>query len=438
MLIKLLKLIVKTFFRRVVVKGAENLPSSGPLIITPNHPNALIDPLLMFFLSSNYRIRFVAKAPLFSIPLLGRLMRAMGAIPVTRRHEAQGRVNYRGFFDSCLESLASGDAIVIFPEGVSLPQPHMATLRTGPGRLFFLANDKGLQTPIQPVGINYEHPSIFRTDVVISVGAPIAPGDLIQTHSETPKTAVRQLTERIGAALNELVFQADNYRDRELMLLLERIYTKDKADNAWPERIARLKTIAAGLNALEGIRPAEIDHLRQLLEKYAHSSAMFESVQQSTFEKSPGGVSRFLLALAGFPLAALGWLCTIVPYQLCGFLVTKIKKHDAAAAATYKIVYALMLYPLAFFAEGVLIYMTLGGSAAMLFALLVIPLSYFTLFYFEWLYGIGWNIVLPSHHLERRRRNHAAKRLASQRRHINNMVNSLADQLQSYTTEINR
>jgi 1-acyl-sn-glycerol-3-phosphate acyltransferase len=437
MLIKLLKLIVNTFFRRVVVKGAENLPASGPMIITPNHPNALIDPLLMFFLSPAYRVRFVAKAPLFNIPLLGRLMRAMGAIPVVRRHEARGKVDYRGFFDSCLESLSAGDVIVIFPEGVSLPQPHMASLRTGPGRLFFLAGEKDLRVPILPVGINYEQPSIFRTDVVISVGVPIDASDLTQAHAESPKAAVRQLTERIGSALNELVFQTDNFRDRELMLLLEHIYANDNADRAWPERVGRLKAIAAGLNALQGTRPAEIDHLRQLLEKYARLASMIENTQQSPAPKAPGRVNRLGKALAGFPLAALGWLFAIVPYQMCGFLVTKVKKHDAAAAATYKIVYALVLYPLAFFVEGVLIYMTLGGAACLLFALLVIPLSYFTLFYFEWLNDIGWNMALPSRRLKRRLHRRAVKKLAAQRTLINDLVNGLAQQLQSYTANMN-
>jgi 1-acyl-sn-glycerol-3-phosphate acyltransferase len=156
MLIKLFKLVLKTFFREVAVKGAENLPDSGPVIFTPNHPNALVDPLLLFFFPPVYNIRFVAKAPLFKIPLLGWIMRKMHAIPVVRKFEADGKVDYKAFFSACVDSLGAGSSIAIFPEGASLPQPHMATMRTGAARLFFMAREKNIDVRIVPVGLNYE------------------------------------------------------------------------------------------------------------------------------------------------------------------------------------------------------------------------------------------------------------------------------------------
>ena len=114
------RLIVHTFFREVIVEGRERLPESGPVIFTPNHPNGLLDPLMMFFLSPRFRIRFVAKAPLFKIPVFGSILKSMGAIPVIRRMDAAGEVDYTTFFSSCVEALERGDSIVIFPEGGSL------------------------------------------------------------------------------------------------------------------------------------------------------------------------------------------------------------------------------------------------------------------------------------------------------------------------------
>src|SRR3990172_2287319 len=111
------RLIVHTFFREVIVEGRERLPESGPVIFTPNHPNGLLDPLMMFFLSPRFRIRFVAKAPLFKIPVFGSILKSMGAIPVIRRMDAAGEVDYTTFFSSCVEALERGDSIVIFPEG---------------------------------------------------------------------------------------------------------------------------------------------------------------------------------------------------------------------------------------------------------------------------------------------------------------------------------
>ena len=130
MLLNCLRLIVRTFFRKIVIDGRDNLPESGPVILTPNHPNSLLDPLILLTLPRRYQIRFVAKAGLFKIPQLGWLMRRIGAIPVVRRMDAEGKVDYEAFFSSCVKTLAAGESIVIFPEGQSLPQPHMKSLRT--------------------------------------------------------------------------------------------------------------------------------------------------------------------------------------------------------------------------------------------------------------------------------------------------------------------
>jgi 1-acyl-sn-glycerol-3-phosphate acyltransferase len=243
MLLKFLRLIVLTFFREIVIKGQDNLPQSGPVIFTANHPNALIDPLLLLYLPPQYHIRFVAKAPLFKIPLLGWLMRQMGAIPVVRRLDVKGHVDYETFFASCVDTLAAGDSIAIFPEGRSLPQPYMTSLRTGAARLFFLTCERGLDVNIVSVGLNYEQGSVFRTPVVVSVAPPVDTSAYIEKYERDPNNAARELTDEIGRTLNEHVFQAGDFRDRDLMILLDRIYSLEPNDDSWPERLKRLRQL---------------------------------------------------------------------------------------------------------------------------------------------------------------------------------------------------
>lgn len=165
--------IVKIFFREILIEGKENLPESGPILFTPNHPNALLDPLLVQSFASNFKVRFVAKAPLFKIPIFASVLRATGAIPVVRKIDVNTDVDYTQFFSACVDALKQGDSIVIFPEGRSLPQPYLAPMRTGPARLFFLAHDQGVKVHIVPVGLNYEQGSIFRSSVQISIAPEI-------------------------------------------------------------------------------------------------------------------------------------------------------------------------------------------------------------------------------------------------------------------------
>src|ERR687892_1888739 len=116
MIARFARFAARTFFREIVLEGTQNLPPSGPVLFTPNHPNGLLDPILLFFLSPPFRLRFVAKAPLFKIPIFGSILRSIGAIPVVRKFEAGGNIDYSTFFAACMEALDKGDSIVIFPE----------------------------------------------------------------------------------------------------------------------------------------------------------------------------------------------------------------------------------------------------------------------------------------------------------------------------------
>jgi 1-acyl-sn-glycerol-3-phosphate acyltransferase len=429
MLLKFLRLIVLTFFREIVIKGQDHLPQSGPVIFTSNHPNALIDPLLLLYLPPKYRIRFVAKAPLFKIPLLGWLMRRIGAIPVMRRLDVKGNVDYETFFASCVDTLAAGDSIAIFPEGRSLPQPYMTSLRTGAARLFFFACEKDLDVKIVPVGLNYERGSVFRTPVVVSVAPPLDTSAYVEKRESNPNKAVRELTDEISQALNQHVFQAGDFRDRDLLMLLDRIYRLEQIDDSWPERLTRLKKFESGLNTLHDSCSPEIDRLRRMLSKYEILSLTAEKKHPPSCSDTPRSTRRFLMALAGLPIASLGALLNILPYKVCGLLVNSIRKYNEAEAATYKVVYSIFLYPLAFLGEGLLIHWWLGWAASIPFAIGIIPLSYFTLFFFEWLSKGGWGISMPIKRIEKIHSYQISKRLHNERRRIQDQVDSLANRL---------
>ena len=429
MILKCLKLIVRTFFREIVIDGQDNLPLSGPIILTPNHPNSLLDPLILLTLPRRYRIRFVAKAALFKIPQLGWLMRRIGAIPVVRRMDTEGKVDYEAFFSSCVETLAAGESIVIFPEGQSLPQPHMTSLRTGAARLFFMAYEKGASVKIVPVGLNYERGSVFRTHVVVSVAPPIDTTTFVENHKRDPQRAVRELTDEIARALRQHVFQTDDFRDRDLMMLLDRLYRTESTDDSWAERLKRLRRFETGFNILRDSYSRDIEQLRYMLSQYEVQSLNFEKKHGPPVSGDRLSLIRFFVALVGLPVAVSGALLNLVPYKLCHLFVTKIKRYDESAAATYKVAYSLFLFPLFFLGEGLLIHWWLGGAVSILFAIGIIPLSYFTLFYFEWLSDGGWGITAPFKRMEKIRSDMVTARLYRQRRRIQGQVDALAGKL---------
>src|SRR4051812_30673510 len=74
------------YYADVVVQGGERIPAHGPLIITANHPNALVDALVVGT-TMRRRVLLTAKATLFENPLLAAVFRAVGVVPLRRARD---------------------------------------------------------------------------------------------------------------------------------------------------------------------------------------------------------------------------------------------------------------------------------------------------------------------------------------------------------------
>ncbi len=122
-----------TYYR--MRSGGETVPRRGPVLLVANHPNSLLDPLLVAAVAGR-PVRFLAKAPLFADWKIGWLIRAAGAIPVYRRADDPASMDRNEeMFRAVHAALAGGAAVGIFPEGLSHSEPALAPLRTGAARI---------------------------------------------------------------------------------------------------------------------------------------------------------------------------------------------------------------------------------------------------------------------------------------------------------------
>lgn len=140
LLMAFLRLVTRIFFRRVEVSGREHVPVSGPVVLVGNHPNSLLDPV-MIATTCGRHVRMAAKQTLFAGPLRP-LLWAVGAVAVKRRQDqvegaaedavvvgAPARVDNSAAFEALTAILKAGDAFAIFPEGISHTRSELA----GPG-----------------------------------------------------------------------------------------------------------------------------------------------------------------------------------------------------------------------------------------------------------------------------------------------------------------
>lgn len=113
-------------------RGGEHLPAGG-VVVSTNHVSNL-DPLTFgHFLWDNGRVvRYLAKASVFRVPIVGRIIRACGQIPVDR-----GGGDAAGSFRAAVDAVRQGKCVAIYPEGTITRDPDYWPMRgkTGAARV---------------------------------------------------------------------------------------------------------------------------------------------------------------------------------------------------------------------------------------------------------------------------------------------------------------
>ncbi len=166
--LRLVAFLLARLLFRVEVRGAEHVPPTGTAMIVANH-SSVLDPPIVGAVAPR-PLHFMAKAELFSIPLLGRLIRAVNARPV-RREGADARA-----LREALRILESGHALLVFPEGTRGPEGVLREGKAGAGMLALLSG-----APVVPAYVEGTWRALPRGRVLprpvkvrVSFGAPLS------------------------------------------------------------------------------------------------------------------------------------------------------------------------------------------------------------------------------------------------------------------------
>jgi 1-acyl-sn-glycerol-3-phosphate acyltransferase len=180
----------KTIWRSQV-RGTENVPADGPLIVACNHRSYLDPPILGTYCPRP--LAYMAKAELFRIPVLGAAIAAVGAYPVDREGSSTAAIK------RSLDVLRAGGSIGIFPEGTrnldGTVQPHQ-----GVALLASLS-----KAPVVPAALVGTADAKKFHQIKVAFGPPLRlPGDRKATREDLAKFtddvmgAIAALAESIG------------------------------------------------------------------------------------------------------------------------------------------------------------------------------------------------------------------------------------------------
>ena len=361
---------LRCFYR--IERTGPPLPD-GPLLLVGNHPNALIDPGLMIAVSTR-PLTFLAKEPIFRMPGLGALVRALGALPMVRAQDDPARMRQNlEALGAAARGLAEGRAIAIFPEGRSHSEPSLGALKTGAARLALQA---GVPVRIVPVGLTYAEKGRFRSRVRVEFGPALE----VEPAAPEPER-VRALTERIAAALRSLTLELAAWEDLPLIEAADALYVL--ATDAPVRDAERQRLFARGLALLRAEQPERAAQLAGEVLAFQRRLAVTRAEATDLgIRYRPGNVIRFVLRnlvalVLGLPLAAAGLVLFGLPV-LGTRLALRLAGTEADMVATVKLLAALVLGPLYVAGLAVAAGLWLGPWWGVGLAVAALPLALFT------------------------------------------------------------
>jgi 1-acyl-sn-glycerol-3-phosphate acyltransferase len=220
-----LGIVARVFFRQIEVVGLEHVPDDGPVIFAGNHPNSLIDPVLIV-VSCGRVVQFAAKDVLFRSRFLRPVLRALGAVPIARRSDhpdaREAASRNEAAFDTLFAVLAGGGAIGIFPEGLSHDAPQLARLKTGAARIALGVCERhpDLRVHLVPCGLTYMQRRRFRSRVLLQFGPPL----IVDAARARDADAVAGVTADLERGLRALTVNAEDWETLRVLDGVRRLY----------------------------------------------------------------------------------------------------------------------------------------------------------------------------------------------------------------------
>jgi 1-acyl-sn-glycerol-3-phosphate acyltransferase len=381
----LARLASRVFYR---VDRIGEVPPSGAVLLLPNHPNSLLDPALVWA-SSGRDVRFLAKSTLFDGPLRP-LLAGAGAIPVYRRiDEGVDPSRNAETFAAVSAALADGDAICLFPEGLTHSSGRLETLRTGAARMALGAARAGTSVALIPVGLNLDRKTAFRSRATVVFGRPFACDDLLPETDAAFPASVRALTDRIAEHIRLLLVEADPRHEAAIVDRIDRLYAaaRGRTDDA-AERLARRRLIAGGMERLKAAAPERYEEILLRVRRYDQRLRRF-GLRDSDLDRqvSAGTALRFavrelLLGVVLVPVCVLGLIVFFVPYWLTG-LVARLTAPEHAILATAQLIGGVFVYGVWIALAATLGWWIGGRTAAVAAAVALVALAFAALFAIE-------------------------------------------------------
>lgn len=194
------------YSKKTRVHGSENVPKKGAVLFAVNHPNGLLDPLVVATHSPRIS-HFLVRAAVFKKPLVKKFLATLNLMPIYRIRDGRNELSKNtAVFNECFEILKNKQALMIFPEGSHDKRRTIRPISKGFTRIVFGALEKypTLKIQIVPVGLTYQKAGDYPSKIALHFGKPILANDYFNQKTPLDLKQIDLLKKAVRGQLKKL------------------------------------------------------------------------------------------------------------------------------------------------------------------------------------------------------------------------------------------
>jgi 1-acyl-sn-glycerol-3-phosphate acyltransferase len=428
------KLCYRFYYRKFVINDLKNIPANQPVILAPNHQNALMDALAMTC-GTDYQVVFLARADIFKGRFLTRILTFMNIMPIYRIRDGYENVKRNDeVFEKTNQVMRNMyNPLGIFPEGNHGDRRRLRGLVKGLFRIAFMAQEEYGEKQgivIIPLGINYGHYQNFRTTLLINYGKPIEVAEYYSAYAENPVLAIQQLKERYAAEVSKLMIDIQTEEYYQTYMALRTIFNDDMrsrlgiTDHSLTGKFKADKAMIAMLDKELDSAPDNIKNLDAQVTEYQsglQKSGLRDWVIKKEKYSMAGIAVSALLKIIFLPLFIAGFINNILPYWFAASKGAKIK--DSQFQSSFKFVIGMLVFPVWYLVfGGLLCFVPVNVWIKLLYILLMPLTGLFAFHYYISLKKLKSRFV---YNRGMKRADREILKLKSQRKNILGIMNEL-------------
>jgi hypothetical protein len=304
-------------------------------------------------------------------------------------------------FEACFAVLERGEAVGIFPEGITYEDSQLKEVKSGAARMALELEARhhgnlGLQ--IVPAGLTYSAKEIYRSDALVNFGEPLRVTDYLEGYGEHRKECIHKLTAELERQIQALILHLPQLEQASIVEGVKRLYL-DRLQLANREvqgplspraeelqLSQRIAAAVAKVFASQPVRAATFGNKLAYYERWLKRLSMADehlSAGERRRQWLWRTVAEAVLALIAAPLALYGWLHRLLPALLVTWAIHRFTEAGKrkAQTSTVSVVAGMVIFVFCY-ACYIWVFSWFFGSWAALWYALTLPLASLIAYYY--------------------------------------------------------